>query len=75
MRRPYEFGYIARDWPDDWQSYARAIVHGDLDEANALATKLMPLAPDCPFPAPLRPIRRRRPAPPAASESCPLSDE
>ncbi|MEA3096988.1 MAG: hypothetical protein QOF74_1228 [Caballeronia mineralivorans] len=26
MRRPDEFEYITRDWPDDWQSYARAIV-------------------------------------------------
>jgi hypothetical protein len=59
IHRPDEFEHLPRDGPDDWKSYARAIVRGDRDEAKALATKLMPLAPDCPYPAPLRPFRRR----------------
>jgi hypothetical protein len=57
VRRPSDFEYMTRDWPDDWKQYTVSVVRGDKEAAKAYATKLMPLAPDCPYPPLLRPYR------------------
>ncbi|KWU23416.1 hypothetical protein AS149_37135 [Burkholderia cenocepacia] len=70
MRRPDSFEYMTRDWPLDWKEYALSVVKGDLDASRRFATKLMPLAPDCPYPPLLRPYRYNgKPTPLALRES------
>ena len=71
MRRPDAFEYMTREWPAEWKQYALAVVSGDQDAARAYATKLMPLAPDCPYPPLLRPYRDNGKPRPLASTGTP----
>lgn len=71
VRRPDAFEYMTREWPDVWKNYALAIARGKREDAKALATKLMPLAPDCPYPPLLRPYRDNGVATPRVTKSQP----
>lgn len=71
MRRPDAFEYMTREWTLEWKRYALAVVSGDKDAARAYATKLMPLAPDCPYPPLLRPYRDNGNPTPLASTNPP----